>query len=237
MSMSMCVLQARGVDTIRGCVFYERTFCAVLSGFEPTTRGTTQSQSQHAANTAARLGALCDTKPGAARPGRQCGSDAAAASEATREERLVWHHLPCSSSSIQCGSRCNEQDRCYCAPLEDVAHGDSCGWCAGATFNQKQLSPSLHGMTFPLANDKNSVTHLIPDPLSVPTNRGGRITCKKNSPLWATPAAAQTISGAAAMAVSSSIDTGTPATRPLALRPSVYSSQRYLFCAGIRHAT
>ena len=49
----------------------------------------------------------------------------------------------------------------------------------------------------------------------------------------------QTISGAAAMAVLSSIDTGTPApySRPLALRPSVYSSQRYLFCAGIRHAT
>ena len=58
----------------------------------------------------------------------------------------------------------------------------------GATFNQKQLSPSLHGMTFPLANDKNSVTHLIPDPLSVPTNRGGRITCKKRKPFPATPA-------------------------------------------------
>ena len=70
----MCVLQARGVDTIRGCVFYERTFCAVLSGFEPTTRGTTQSQSQHAANTAARL-ARCAT-PSRGRHG-QDGSVAA----------------------------------------------------------------------------------------------------------------------------------------------------------------
>ena len=66
-------------------------------------------------------------------------------------------------------------------------------------------------MTFPLANDKNSVTHLIPDPLSVPTNRGGRITCKKRKPFLATPAEGRWSLALPAMAVLSSIDTGTPA--------------------------
>ena len=94
------------------------------------------------------------------------------------------------------------------------------------------------------------LAHRIPDPLSVPTTttRAGRITCKKPEAEQKIATSGhsgrgqtdQRISGAAAMAVPSSIDTGTPAPavpRPLALRPSVYSSQRYLFCAGFRHAT
>ena len=51
-------------------------------------------------------------------------------------------------------------------------------------------------------------THRIPDPLSAPTNRGRRITCKKPRhfwPLWASLAAGSRSLAAAAM------DTGTPA--------------------------
>jgi len=83
----------------------------------------------------------------------------------------------------------------------------------------------------------------IPDPppeRQFQTGRIARIRRWPFSPLLATPGRGQTISGAAAMPVPSSIDTGTPAPAirlPLDPAPtSAYSPARAPLFAGIGHA-
>ena len=115
----------------------------------------TESQSQHVANTATRL-ARCAT-PSRGRYG-QDGSVAAMQpllQKQLKKSILFGATFPTVAPAFSAAADAMRKIAVAAPHLKTPHMVTAAG---GATFNQKQLSPSLHAMTYPLADDKNSVT-------------------------------------------------------------------------------